>query len=158
MLVQRLPDGGTWTRTATTATLHGTGKAETLEAVRGEPSTIIGRGKGDHLIGHVGPNVFKYLKPTDSLASDPDRIFNFSIRDDIIDLSSMLARLSIKANVVKHQPKKVGEVQFTHQHPQGVGVLTMKLTPNGENFTILVHDVELTSAHVKFEKVGKKPK
>ena len=155
--VESLPPGGTWTYPSEPRkgrpTLRGTDAPEHLEARRGESSTIIGGGGGDQLVGNVGRNNFKYEKPTDSLASDPDRIFNFNPEFDKIDLSKMLKGQGIKEiRMTEGTPEQVGDVQLTYKRPGEVGVLTMKLTPEGENFVIFVDGVHLTEKNIKFFK------
>lgn len=155
--VERLPSGGTWTYPSEPGkgrpTLRGTDAPDRLEANRGENSTIIGGGGGDQLVGSVGRNNFKYEQPTDSLASDPDRILNFNPKDDKIDLSKMLKGQGIKEiRMTEGAPEQVGDVQITYKRPEEVGVLTMKLTPEGENFVVFVDGVHLTEKNIKFFK------
>ena len=152
-----LPSGGTWTTPSEPGkgrpTLRGTDAAERLEAKRGENSTIIGGGGGDQLVGNVGRNSFKYEQATDSLASDPDRIFNFNPKDDKIDLSKMLKAQGIKEiRMTEGLPEQVGDVQITYKRPEVVGVLTMKLTPEGENFVVFVDGVHLSENNIRFFK------
>ncbi|NWC92492.1 MULTISPECIES: M10 family metallopeptidase C-terminal domain-containing protein [unclassified Pseudomonas] len=154
MLVESLPVGGTWTypEPSSTArpTLRGTDASERLEANRGQDSVIIGGGGGDQLVGHVGRNSFKYEKPTDSLASDPDRIFNFNPKDDRLDLSKMLKKLNItQIKRTEGPPQQVGDMQLTYLRPQEVGVLTIKVTPEGEHFAVHVDGVHLTEKNIK---------
>ena len=152
-----LPLGGTLTYPSEPGkgrpTLRGTDAPERLEAKRGESSTLIGGGGGDQLVGNVGRNNFKYEQPTDSLASDPDRIFNFNPKDDKIDLSKMLKGQGItEIRMTEGAPEQVGDVQLTYKRPEEVGVLMMKLTPEGENFVVFVDGVNLTEKNIKFFK------
>ena len=43
-------------------------------------------------------------------------------------------------------------VKITYKRPEEVGVLTMKLTPEGENFVVFVDGVHLTEKNIKFFK------
>ncbi|WP_010169411.1 M10 family metallopeptidase C-terminal domain-containing protein [Pseudomonas sp. PAMC 25886] len=152
--IERLPTGGTWTypEPSSTArpTLRGTDASERLEVNRGQDSVIIGGGGGDQLVGHVGRNSFKYEKPTDSLASDPDRISNFNPKDDRLDLSRMLKKLNItQIKRTEGPPQQVGDMQLTYLRPQEVGVLTIKVTPEGEHFAVHVDGVHLTEKNIK---------
>jgi hypothetical protein len=152
--IERLPIGGTWTypEPSSTArpTLRGTDASERLEANRGQDSVIIGGGGGDQLVGHVGRNSFKYEKPTDSLASDPDRISNFNPKDDRLDLSRMLKKLNItQIKRTEGPPQQVGDMQLTYLRPQEVGVLTIKVTSEGEHFAVHVDGVHLTEKNIK---------
>ena len=152
-----MPLGGTWTYPSEPGkgrpTLRGTDAPERLEAKRGESSTLIGGGGGDQLVGNVGRNNFKYEQPTDSLASDPDRILNFNPKDDKIDLSKMLKGQGITTTKrTEGTPEQVGEFQITYKRPEEMGILTMKLTPAGENFVVYVDGVHLTEKNIRFFK------
>lgn len=154
MLVESLPAGGTWTypEPPSTArpTLRGTDASERLEAIRGQDSVIIGGGGGDQLVASVGRNSFKYEKPTDSLASDADRITNFNPKDDRIDVSRMLKKLNItEVKLTEGPPQQVGDMQLAYLRPQEIGVLTIKVTPEGENFAVHIDGVHLTEKNIK---------
>lgn len=149
--VQRLPAGGTWTYPENSLpSLGGTDAREELKAKRGEDSVLIGRGGADQLWGAPGKNFFTYERLTDSLSDDPDTIFNFNPKEDDIDVSEVLKQHKIVAiNIQDSTPQKVGDVQLIHDGV-GVSTLTIKVTPEGPNFSIRVDSVKLLPKHINF--------
>lgn len=149
--VQSLPNAGTWNRPENgTPTLRGTDDRERLNAVSGEASVLIGGGSADQLVGAKGANTFKYEHATDSLSNEPDTIFNFNPKEDEIDVAGVLKNNNITAiNIQDEPPKNIGDVQFTH-NPFRVSTLTIKVTPEGPNFSVRVDNVKLLPQHVNF--------
>ena len=148
--IQNLPTGGTWTYPENSSpTLRGTDQRERLEAHRSEPSVLVGGGGADQLVGRQGANTFKYEKSTDSLSDDPDTILNVTPKEDEIDVSSLLKDNNISAiNIQPGAPVDVGDVQLSHEF--GVSTLTIKVSPEGPNFSVRVDGVNLLPEHINF--------